>query len=143
MARTIAIEGSSFSDARGGMKFFNSFNMKEVVRFYEIFPASTDIIRGWQGHQKEKKWFYCHIGSFVIQVVAIGTDPTPLNSKAQPERFELKGDIPLILEVPAGMATAFKAVTEGSKLMVFSNFTVEESTKDDFRYALETWDAQW
>lgn len=142
MAASRPIEGSTFSDTRGAMKFFNSFDMKEVVRFYEIFPASTEIVRGWQGHKKEKKWFFCHTGAFVIHVVSIATDPASLNN-VSPERFELKADIPLILEVSAGMATAFKAVTEGSKLMVFSNFTVEESMGDDFRYPLETWEVEW
>lgn len=142
MSHTLAIEGTTFSDIRGRMKFFNTFDMNEIVRFYEISPASTEIIRGWQGHLKEKKWFYCHTGAFVIQVVDIKSDQESPNN-TRPEKFELRADLPLILEVPPGMATAFRAVTENSKLMVFSDFTVEESVKDDYRYPLENWEVKW
>ena len=143
MLRALIIEGSDFSDDRGEMKFFNTFDMKEIVRFYEISPASMDVIRGWQGHLKEKKWFYCHTGSFVIQVVPLGNDPESEINKSHPKRLELNADIPLILEVGPGMATAFKSNEENSKLMVFSNFTLEESINDDHRFALGTWETKW
>lgn len=142
MAQIIPIEGSTFSDARGNMKFFNTFDMKAVVRFYEISPANTEIIRGWQGHQKERKWFYCHTGAFMVQVVHIGARSSKEND-IFPERFELRANVPIILEVPAGNATAFKATEEGSKLMVFSDFTLQESIEDDLRFPLETWNVQW
>lgn len=142
MIQTIPIEGATFTDVRGKMKFFNNFNMKEVVRFYEISPTSTEIIRGWQGHKKEKKWFYCPTGAFVINIVNISDNKVP-GSKISPERIVLDAGTPLILEVPQGNATGFKALREGSKLIVFSNFTLEESKNDDFRYPLETWNVQW
>lgn len=142
MKPTKTIAGNTFSDIRGRMKFFNTFDMKEIVRFYEIAPASTAIIRGWQGHEKEKKWFYCHTGSFIIQVVALDTDQKS-GYPIKPERFELKADTPEILEVPAGNATAFRAVDDDSRLMVFSDFNLKESVNDDLRYPLETWDVEW
>src|SRR5690606_755719 len=143
MSQVLAIEGSDFSDERGKMKFFNTFDMKEIVRFYEISPASVDIIRGWQGHKKEKQWLYCHTGSFIFQAVPFGDDNGIINNNTSPSTFELNADIPLILEVGPGMATAFKSNKENSKLMVFSNFTLEESKGDDFRFELDTWETQW
>lgn len=142
MVKTFQIEGATFSDTRGKMKFFNTFDMAQIVRFYEIFPNSTNIIRGWQGHYKEKKWFYCHTGSFVINTVNIKSKDPRINNRT-PQRFVLKENTPIILEVPEGSATAFKSLENGSKLMVFSNFTLEESKTDDIRFPLETWNAVW
>lgn len=142
MAIIMQIKGSIFSDRRGKIKFFNTFDMANIVRFYEISPASTEIIRGWQGHHKEKKWFYCYTGAFVINTIAILGESNPTNhSKAK--RYVLKEENPLILEVPEGNATAFRSLENGSKLMVFSNFTLEESVNDDIRFPLETWNAQF
>jgi len=89
MVQPIKIEGSTFSDTRGKMKFFNTFDMAQIVRFYEISPASTKIIRGWQGHYNEKKWFYCHTGSFIINTVSIKDNDKTINNR-MPERYVLK-----------------------------------------------------
>lgn len=142
MKGAVPIKGNSFSDNRGEIRFFNSLDMTTIVRFYEIAPSSTEIIRAWQGHKLEKKWFYCHSGAFVINIVNIAEENITL-SELSTERFELNDSMPIILEVPAGNATGFKALMPGSKLMVFSNFTLEESTKDDIRFPLETWNAEW
>ena len=142
MAKPIPIEGSDFSDNRGKIKFFNTFDMSNIVRFYEILPASPEIIRGWQGHHKEKKWFYCASGAFVVNLVGI-KDITPTNKAAIPQRFELKANNPIILEVPSGYASGFKSMEEHSKLMIFSNFSLEESKNDDIRFPLKQWEAKW
>ena len=52
------IKGEQFSDNRGSLNFFNAFDMSEIKRLYEIEPIDDHIIRAWQGHQYEKKWFY-------------------------------------------------------------------------------------
>ncbi|WP_273568687.1 hypothetical protein [Maribacter halichondriae] len=54
MNGTMFFEGSSHMDERGKLKFFNTFDMKEIVRMYEITPRSVDVIRAWQGHKEEK-----------------------------------------------------------------------------------------
>ncbi|GGW40841.1 dTDP-4-dehydrorhamnose 3,5-epimerase family protein [Arenibacter certesii] len=140
MQQAVPIQGDTFNDNRGKMKFFNAFDMSPIVRFYEIAPSSIDIIRAWQGHNLEKKWFYCHSGSFVINIVSIADHSA---TDFSPERYELSADTPLVLEVPEGNATGFKAILPHSKLMVFSDFTLEESAKDDIRFPLETWNAKW
>jgi len=136
------INGSSFSDERGKLKFFNTFNMKEIVRFYEIALTSIDVIRGWQGHQYEKKWFYCHSGEFVVNLVKIDNFDNP-SDHLIPERFVLDAKNPFVLEVPEGYGTGFKANRGNSKLLVFSNFTLDESKQDDFRYSVDKWSANW
>lgn len=136
------IEGETYADDRGEMKFFNSFDMKEIVRFYEISPSSTTTIRAWQGHLKEKKWFFCTAGTFVVNLKKIN-DESSQPKELNVQRFELHENIPMVLEVPGGYASGFKSVVENSKLMVFSNFSLEESKHDDFRFPLEHWEAAW
>ncbi|WP_051254370.1 cupin domain-containing protein [Arenibacter latericius] len=142
MQQAVLSQGDTHEDNRGKIKFFNSFNMSPIVRFYEIAPKTTEIIRAWQGHEWERKWFYCHSGSFVINVVNITNKNIP-KADYKIERFNLNADTPIILEVPGGNATGFKALQEHSKLMVFSDFTLEESSKDDIRFPLETWKVEW
>ncbi|MFH6603061.1 WxcM-like domain-containing protein [Maribacter algicola] len=134
--------GSDHIDERGALRFFNNFNMEEVVRFYEIAPSSTAIIRAWQAHKEEKKWFYCHSGSFMVKLFKIDDFENPSPGLAV-ETFALNESDPMILVVPGGYANGFKAQAEGSKLMVFSNFSVSESQKDDFRYPLDQWPIKW
>jgi len=142
MGEITVFDGSSHVDERGKLNFFNTFDMKEVVRLYEIEPSTTNIIRAWQGHQEEKKWFYCPTGGFVINLIKIDDFQNP-SKKLKVERFILSEDQPSILEVPGGFANGFKSITEGAKLMVFSNFSVAASQKDDFRFPVDQWSAQW
>ncbi len=136
------IQGSAFSDDRGVINFFNSFNMSEIVRMYEISPSNITIKRGWQGHKAEKKWFYCHTGSFVVNLIKLDNFESP-SDHLKPKNLILNGDDPRVLEISGGYATAFKAIEESSKLLVFSNFSLEESKNDDFRYPIEKWEAKW
>ncbi|WP_435625421.1 WxcM-like domain-containing protein [Flagellimonas sp.] len=142
MPETSIVKGAFFKDERGGMRFVNDFDMKAVVRFYEIMPANTDMIRGWQAHREEKKWFYCIQGSFVINLVKIDAFDAPSAAlKAVP--YRISDDEPQVLFVPGGYATAFKSLQEGSRLQVFSNFDLDTSKNDDFRYPLTQWVANW
>jgi len=136
------IEGASFSDERGKINFFNAFEMKSVVRFYEIKPSNIDVIRAWQAHKEEMKWFYCNAGAFVVHLVQVDDfkHPSPL---LKPERIILEAKNPTILEISGGHATGFKAIEENSILQVFSNFNLDESKNDDFRYPIEKWKAKW
>ncbi|WP_400073598.1 sugar epimerase [Zobellia russellii] len=136
------IKGSNFSDERGGLIFFNDFDMTEVIRMYEISPSDIKIIRGWQAHQEEKKWFYCNTGSFIMNIVRVNDFDSPSPS-INAEKFLLDAKIPSVLEISGGYATAFKAQTENSKLIVFSNFSLEESKNDDYRFSIDQWSANW
>lgn len=136
------IQGGVHTDTRGRMVFFNEFSMEAVKRFYEINPSDTKIIRAWQGHLIERKWFYCSEGAFVIYLIAL--DPQgKLSRTTPPERFIIESDLPLILEVPAGYASGFKAIRENSKLLVFSDATVEASIADDYRFPEKEYLVDW
>ncbi|MEZ4811244.1 MAG: dTDP-6-deoxy-3,4-keto-hexulose isomerase [Allomuricauda sp.] len=142
MADHMLIKGDLFEDGRGKLRFVNAFDLQEVVRFYEIAPKDVDVIRAWQAHRKEKKWFYCLSGSFVINLVQVDNFDSPSDNLV-PKRIEIDGSIPQVLCVPEGYATGIKATSEDSRLQVFSNFGLEESKMDDFRYPPEKWDAKW
>ena len=142
MASHHLIEGTQHKDERGILNFFNHFKMDEIVRVYEICPASVEVIRAWQGHQKEKKWFYCNSGAFIVNLIKIDNFEAP-SEDIHPEEIYLNAKVPLVLEISGGYATGFKAVEENSRLLVFSNFSLDESLHDDFRYPLDTWKANW
>jgi dTDP-4-dehydrorhamnose 3,5-epimerase-like enzyme len=142
MRNNLVIAGDTFQDERGEMRFFNSFNMSEIVRFYEISPVNQDIIRGWQGHQHEKKWFYCLSGGFLINIIEINDFNRP-SEDLTPIRVELESSNPRILAVPGGFVTAIKATSNNARLQVFSNAALNESKNDDFRFPLDQWLAKW
>jgi dTDP-4-dehydrorhamnose 3,5-epimerase-like enzyme len=99
-------------------------------------------VRAWQGHKREKKWFYCNSGAFIVNLIKIDNFETP-SKNLLAHQFELSVDSPKVLEISGGYATGFRSLEENSHLMVFSNFTLEESKADDFRFSLETWKANW
>lgn len=136
------IQGTAYKDNRGGLNFFNTFDMSEINRMYEISPAETKTVRGWQGHKTEKKWFYCNAGSFIVNLIEIDDFDNP-SSNLVPTRFVLDAKDPGVLEISGGYATGFKALRENSKLLVFSNFSLEASKQDDFRYEVDQWSAKW
>ena len=142
MSKATLIDGNKFEDSRGSLRFFNTLDMSEIVRLYEIFPASENTIRAWQGHKMEKKWMYCISGSFIINLVELDDFKNP-SDQLTPIRVELFSDIPKILEVPNGYASGIRAKKPNSRLQVFSNFGLDESKKDDYRYPLEQWSAKW
>ncbi|WP_293295416.1 WxcM-like domain-containing protein [Allomuricauda sp.] len=142
MRNNLVIAGDTFQDERGEMRFFNSLNMNEIVRFYEISPANQDIIRGWQGHQHEKKWFYCLSGGFVINIIEINDFNRP-SEDLTPIRVELESSNPRILAVPGGFVTAIRATSNNARLQVFSNAALNDSKNDDFRFPIDQWSAEW
>jgi dTDP-4-dehydrorhamnose 3,5-epimerase len=141
MSELLIIEGGKHEDARGKLIFFNDFDMSEVRRFYIIEHPDTQIVRAWQGHQKEEKWFYVIHGSFKIVLVKPDDWQNP-SAELKTEEFVLETGNQQILYVPGGFANGFKALEPKSRIMVFSSFTVEESSKDNYRFDKSLW-FQW
>ena len=142
MVSPTQIEGANFADQRGEINFFNAFDMWEVVRFYEIAPSDTKIIRAWQAHQKEKKWMYCHSGAFTVHLMEIADFDNPAK-ELKSKKFILDAKNPMVLEIPGGYANGFKALRSNSKLIVFSNMDLEASKNDDYRYPVDYWKVDW
>ena len=68
MNRIRIIEGGISVDYRGQISHVNSWDMREVERFYIIHQKDTSIIRAWHAHQYEKKWFYAVKGLSLIHI---------------------------------------------------------------------------
>jgi dTDP-4-dehydrorhamnose 3,5-epimerase-like enzyme len=122
------INGNTHTDFRGTVRFVNDFDMTQVVRMYCIEPK-LGVIRAWQGHKKETKWFYVAKGSFLVKTVEM--------SSFERKEYLLKDTESKVLEIPGGYYNGFEALEEGSVLMVFSDFGLEESKGDDFRESLD------
>jgi len=130
--------GRQHTDARGKISFINDCNLTRVKRFYIIEPADTEVVRAWQAHQHEEKWFYVMEGSFKILLVKPNDWKNP--SPHLPfEEYILPASQTQILYAPGGYANGFQALESKSKIMVFSSFTAEESMKDDFRFDKSLW----
>lgn len=132
------IDGNIHADYRGVLKYFNEFDLESVKRFYIAEHPDTDVVRAWQAHQKEKKWFHVIDGSFKVVLVRIDDWTTP-SKKLKCEEIRLDSEKNQVLNIPGGYASGFQALSPNSKLMIFSDFTLEESLKDDFRFPKDLW----
>jgi len=135
MAAPALLHATKFNDQRGALCAFPGFDLSEVVRMYAIEPASTSIIRAWQGHIKERKCFWVAAGSFEVQTIPLGADHIPqLNARIN---WELSASQPAVLTIPGGHLNGFKSLEANSRLLVFSDFDLEASKADDIRFSLE------
>lgn len=127
------IKGGAFSDQRGTLKFVNDFNMSVVKRMYVTTNKSVDIIRAWQGHKIEKRWFFCVSGSFKVKLIEIDDWENP-SLDCDFFEFELTSQKPQILYIPNGYVNGFKALEENSQLMIMSDYALNEIENDAVRF---------
>ena len=127
------IEGSSFQDNRGLIRFIIDFDLELIRRMYVIKPE-LDVIRAWQGHKKESKWFYVLSGSFQVQTVNM----LYLNHR---QDIILRSNENKVLNIEPGNYNGFLALEESSELLVFADQTLQESKEGYFRLTLE--DLKW
>ena len=71
------IQGIPFIDGRGKLLSFNDFSLEKIKRMYQITHLDTSIVRAWQGHKLENKWFYVIDGAFTIAYVEIDDFDNP------------------------------------------------------------------
>lgn len=138
MYQSSLIEGKVHADYRGSLISYNELDLNPIKRMYAIENHNTDIIRAWQAHKKEQKWFYvCH-GSFLFVTIQLDDFSSPsgiLNFK----EWIISANHYKVLHVPGGFANGFRSLTEGSRLLVFSDSTLEESKNDDYRFEPNNW----
>lgn len=132
------IDAGRHVDERGALTFFNGLSLEAVKRFYVIEAFNTETIRAWQGHKKERKWFHVTEGAFKVVLVKPDSWDEP-SQDLRYEEFMLDHKKAQVLAVPSGYATGFKALDKKSKLLVFSDFSLEESMEDDFRFDKNLW----
>ena len=132
------IQGGIFSDERGTLRFVNDFRFSDVKRFYFIKHPNTSIVRAWQGHQFEKKYFYPVSGSFVIAWVKIDDFENPSDNLIS-EYHILSANNSEILSVPKGYANGLKALEPDSEIVIFSDLSLEDSVQENIRYPADKW----
>jgi dTDP-4-dehydrorhamnose 3,5-epimerase len=132
------IRGNVHEDSRGKLFFNNLADMSAVKRLYFIEHPNIQVIRAWQAHKIEQKWFQVILGKFEISLINVNWENPEDSLPAI--RYVLDATQSEILHVPGGYASGFRALENNSKIMVCSDFTLEESKGDDFRFPIEQWD---
>ena len=129
------ITGNSHTDARGTVFYNNDFDASAVKRMYVIENASTDIIRAWQGHKIEQRWFSVINGSFKIVLIKIDNWENPAKN-LEMLNYTINADTLEVLHVPRGYVSGSKSLEEGSKLLVMADFKLNEIS-DEFRFPFD------
>ena len=132
------IKGNQHSDQRGTLSFINDFDMSPIKRMYTIEHPSTDIVRAWQAHKLESKYFKCIRGRFLIAAVAIDDWDNP-SPELQSQTFILEAQNTEVLYIPGGYANGFKALDTESQLLVFSDSDLEAAKDDQYRFEEQLW----
>lgn len=132
------IRGGEHVDTRGKLSFFNDFDMKLIRRFYVIEHPDTSVVRAWQAHKIEQKWFHVLDGSFKIILIQPDNWVNPSEDLPHVE-FILKKNDTQIIHVPGGFASGFKAIEPNSRLLVFSDFAMADAGSDDYRFDKNLW----
>jgi dTDP-4-dehydrorhamnose 3,5-epimerase-like enzyme len=109
-----------------------------IKRFYQITHPNTDIVRAWQGHKLEGKWFYCTKGTFEIKVVEIDDWKNP-SIDLQIQTHLLSSQNSQVLTVLKGCATSIRATVPNATIMVFSDKNLQEAKEDDYRFDKDYW----
>jgi dTDP-4-dehydrorhamnose 3,5-epimerase-like enzyme len=132
---TLIIKGNRHTDQRGRVFFNNNFDVRLVRRVYFIENQSVELIRGWQGHKIENRWFIAVIGSFAINVVAIDNWCNP-NPNLKLKEFILNADQMDVLYVPNGNCTSIQAIEPNSRLLAMSDYLLGE-IQDEYRFPID------
>jgi dTDP-4-dehydrorhamnose 3,5-epimerase len=130
--------GNFKSDFRGKVYFNNNISLSKIKRFYIVQNQKKNFIRAWHGHLKEEKYIFCVQGKAKIGAVKISNSTKP-SKKNKPLFWKLDSSKPDIIFIPAGYANASKSLDKKMKLVIFSNLTLAQSIKDDYRYTEDYW----
>ncbi len=136
MDKPVIINGGLASDDRGTLSFVNDFNFEGVKRFYMVENHESGFIRAWHGHRHEKKYIYVVSGAALIIAVKL-EDAKPDTPPEKVFRTVLTDRSPKIVVVPGGYYNAFKTLTPGTKVIFFSDASMEETKNDDVRLPYE------
>lgn len=132
------LEGGIYTDERGELSYVNDFDLENVKRVYVIKHPDKKIVRAWQGHQQEHKYFKCLKGSFVLAWKKIDDFSNPTDNNA-PNFTILKKEENKVLSIPPGYANGLKALEDDSEIMVFSDHYLNESLDDKIRFDKKLW----
>lgn len=132
------LQGRVAVDDRGEVGFVNEFDFAGVKRFYTVANHARGFVRAWHGHKHESKYVTAVGGAFLICCIKIDNWDAP-SSDLQVKKFVLSDKTPSVIYVPPGYVNGFMSLTDNGKLMFFTNATLDESLKDDFRFPARRW----
>ncbi|KAF2333141.1 WxcM-like domain-containing protein [Flavobacterium daemonense] len=129
------ITGNCHSDQRGTLLYNNDFDASLVKRIYIIENKDIQIIRGWQGHQIEQRWFSAILGSFKVQLIQIDNWENP-TKELQVYTFIIHAEMLNVLHVPKGYISSIQSLESDSKLLVMADYLLGE-IKDEYRFDID------
>lgn len=133
------IPGGASTDDRGRVYFANDFDLGECRRLYVVENFLAGTVRAWHAHRRERKWVMALQG--VALACCVRVDDWDAPSRDLPvQRFTLDADHPAVLVIPGGYANGAMALVPQTKLLYFSDATLEQSLQDDIRYPARYWD---
>jgi dTDP-4-dehydrorhamnose 3,5-epimerase len=135
------IQGDTYIDDRGKLDYFNNFDMSPIKRVYFTTHFNLDVVRAWQGHTIESRWFICVSGSFNIKLIEIDNWEAPSNLLPV-ENYVLNSEKKQVLYIPNGYVNGFRALKTDSKLMIMSNYNFNEIKDDQIRFDQNKWN-EW
>lgn len=131
--KPIIIKGGNYTDKRGVIRFVNDFSFLNIKRFYLIKHPDTSVIRAWQGHQYEMKYFYPITGSFVVAWLKINNFNNPLDNLIS--EFQILSSVNSeLISLPKGFANGLKALEPNSEISVSSDMELENSVGNEVRF---------
>tara|TARA_B100000787_G_C16156725_1_gene279321 strand:+ start:691 stop:1140 length:450 start_codon:yes stop_codon:yes gene_type:complete len=127
-----------YTNNLGVLNHCNSFILSRYKRIYTISHPKTSVIRAWQGHPNEGKCFIPITGKFLLCWVKIDDFDNP-SEILKAESLILDASKKKIIEIPKGYANGLKALEPDSEVMVFSEFSLEDSLLDKIRFHSDLW----
>lgn len=132
------LKGNIHLDKRGSLIYNNSFNASVIKRIYFIENINSKVIRGWQGHKIEQRWFNAIRGSFRIKLIKIDDWESPSVNLIADE-FLLESKTLDVLHVPKGYISSIQGIEEDAKLLVMADYMAGEIA-DEYRFDLNYFD---
>lgn len=133
------INGGIAKDKRGSVSFINLLDLKKFVRFYFVKNKKKNVVRAWHGHLKESKIIICIEGRAKICAVKLTNRFKPSkNKKIYKWLLDANKSFSCIY-IPKGYANGTVSLDSKMKLLVFSDLSLKQSLKDDYRFEKNYW----
>ena len=127
-----------YTNHLGVLNHCNSLILSRYKRIYTILHPKTSNVRAWQGHPNEGKCFIPIRGKFLICWVKIDDFDNP-SERLKAKSLILDASKKKIIEIPKGYANGLKALEPDSEVMVFSEFSLDDSLLDEIRFHSDLW----
>ncbi len=135
MDKVQIFQGGTHTDFRGQLKYINDLSIDGVQRMYSVYHPDTSIIRAWQGHPTESKYYLVIKGIWLAAWVFM--DDTLPESSWKADYAFLREEYTEMIYLPPGYANGFKALVPDSIILCLSIPGNESETIR--RWPADTW----